>query len=160
MSTDIGFRTWLRGEAFVESILSNFPVKSVRYIATIVVTSRAQNSRQDQRPPAAWPLFGTIFRKGNRCHDRRSTLSWQEPGEQRRWARCGNPRHQQGSSGALLGGTCHRNRTCTISNDIEHAGHILVDRKLLSRTCSFRDTRGNAVSSTFENKPRVFSLRR
>lgn len=43
----------------------------------------------------------------------------------------------------------------TISNDIEHAGHILVDRKLLARTCSFRDTRGNAVSSTFENKPRV-----
>lgn len=163
MSTDIGFRAWLRGEAFVESILSNFPVKSVGYIATIVVTSRAQNSRLVDKINVRPPLAGFLARfseRGTRCHDRRSTLSWQEPGEQHRWLVV-VIRAISRVRVALFTGVRVTVTERTISNDIEHAGHILlVDRKLFARTCSFRDTRGNAVSPAFEDKPRVLPPRR
>lgn len=69
MSTDIGFRAWLRGEAFVESIPSNFPVKSVGYIATIVVTSRARNSRLVDKINVRLPLGGFLARFSERGTD-------------------------------------------------------------------------------------------
>lgn len=54
------------GEAFVESILSNFPVKSVGYIAAIVVTSRAPNSRRVDKINVRLPLGGFLARFSER----------------------------------------------------------------------------------------------